>query len=147
MLVIQAQADLPRHLARLLAVVPEGVRLPLLLLTLTSEEQQQVETEAWLEEWLRSQPQLAARLSAWGVQSLRAPAAGAGGASHGGRDGGGLSSKRLEDGLRWLAERSPIQPSLQVGCCSCTACHRCRRLRDLGWRRILQLFAGWLSVP
>ena len=50
----QAQADLPRHLARLVAGVPEGRRLPLLLLTLTFEEQQQVETEAYLEEWLRS---------------------------------------------------------------------------------------------
>ena len=132
MVVTQAQADLPGHLARLLAMVPEGVRLPLLLLTLTSEEQQQVETEAWLEEWLHSQPQLAARLSAWGVQSLRAPAAGAGGASHDGRDGGGLSSKRLEDGLRWLAERSPTQPGLQVGCCSRTACHKCRLLQTQG---------------
>ena len=117
-MVTQGQADLPMHLARLLAAVPEGVRLPLLLLTLTCEEQQQVEMEAWLEEWLRSQPQLAARLSAWGVQSLRAPAAGAGCASHEGRDGGGLSSKRLENGLRWLAERSPVQPRLQVRCCS-----------------------------
>ena len=130
MVVTQAQADLPRRLARLLAQVPEGVRLPLLLLTLTIEEGQQVETDAWLEEWLRGQPRLAARLSAWGVQSLRAPAAEAGSASHDGRDGGGLSSKKLEDGLRWLAEHSPAQPSLQVGCCSCVACHRCRPLQD-----------------
>ena len=145
MVVTQAQADLPRHLASLLAAVPEGVRLPLLLLTLTSEEQPWVATEAWLEEWLRSQPQLAARLSAWGVQSLCAPAS-SGGASHDGRDGGGLSSKRLEDGLRWLAERSPAQPSLQVGCCSCIACHSCRLLQDQGLRRRLQVLTGWLSV-
>ena len=102
-------ADAAARLAAAADVVPDAaVPLPLLLLLAGPAD----EGEAALESVAKEAAGAAARMPATPFAAVRAVSIAAGAGTSGG--GGPFSEADLLHGLRWLAERAPPQPRLEV---------------------------------